>query len=205
MRLVSISLVVIALVALPVRAEQASSYSTPAPAASTFFPGGSSATSASSYTMPKPGSILPSSLFDPSRFSIRNSFTYGYTSGGGFKGSAGLFTSSLGYVLKPNMRFAVDVGAHINPAFSGEEVQKGIFLQGAAFDWNPTRNSLVRIEYRDLRSPLQYGGYGGYWGHPSYGYMPGYGYGGYGYGEPGLGMWAPERVSTPPLADPSRN
>ena len=52
-------------------------------------------------------------------------------------------------------------GAHMNPAFGGEGgTQKGIFLLGATLDWKPTRNSLVRFEYRDVRSPLQYG-YGG--------------------------------------------
>ncbi len=191
---VVLAALLVALAACPLRAEPIPSYSTPAPAAASSFPG------SSTYTVPRPTSLLPSSLFDPSRFSIRNSLTYGYTSGGAYRGSAGLFTSSLGYILRPNMRLAVDVGAHINPAFSGDEIQKGIFLQGAAFDWHPTRNSLVRIEYRDMRSPLQ----GGFWGHPSYGYVPAYGYNGYGYGQPGLGLWTPEQLNAP-LGDPSRN
>ncbi len=119
---------------------------------------------------PRPGGLLPSSLFDPSRFSISNSLVFGVSSGsrayGG--GTAGLFTSSLGYRVAPNMALRVNVGAHVNPAFGSGDVSKGVFLEGASFDWRPGKNSLLRVEYRDVRSPLQnpwgygYGGYNGY-------------------------------------------
>jgi hypothetical protein len=61
--------------------------------------------------------------FDPRKFSISNSLVFGYSSGGsGYgNGSAGLFTSSLGYQLKPNMALHVNVGAHMNPAFGGSD------------------------------------------------------------------------------------
>ena len=123
---------------------------------------------------PRVGGLLPSKLFDPSRFSITNSVVFGYSSGptayGG--GTAGLFTSSLGYRLSPSMALHVDVGAHLNPAYGTSEMAKGVFLEGASFDWKPGRNSLVRVEYRDLRSPLQnpWGYYGGY--APYSGYAP---------------------------------
>jgi hypothetical protein len=114
-------------------------------------------------------------LFDPSRFSISNSLVFGYSSGSSAygNGSAGLFTSSLGYRMSPNMALHVDVGAHMNPAYGSGNMAKGVFLEGASFDWKPSRNSLLRVEYRDMRSPLQnpwgYGG-GGY--SPYYGYAP---------------------------------
>ena len=113
--------------------------------------------------------LLPSSLFDPTRFSISNTMRFGYTSGGPVGGSAGLFTSSLGYRLKPNMALQVDVGAHMNPVYGVEGMSKGIFLQGAAFSWKPSANSMFRVEYQDLRSPLQYGysGYAPYAGYRS--------------------------------------
>jgi hypothetical protein len=114
-----------------------------------------------STSAPRSGGLLPSSLFDPSRFSISNSLVFGYSSGasrfGYGNGSAGLFTSSLGYRLKSNMALHVNVGAHMNPAFGGGATQKGIFLEGASFDWRPSGNSLLRVEYRDVRSPLQWG------------------------------------------------
>ena len=119
---------------------------------------------------PRPGGLLPASLFDPSRFSISNSLVFGVSTGSGFgNGTSGLFTSSLGYRLKPNMALHVNVGAHVNPAFGSNETSRGIFLEGAAFDWRPSANSLLRVEYRDLRSPLQQNPWG-------YGYSPAYGY-----------------------------
>lgn len=204
MRSPAVWVVLVALVALPVRADDLSSYSTPAPVASSFFPG------AGSYQVPRPGSLLPSSLFDPSRFSIHNSIQYGFSSGGPYQGSAGLFTSSLGYLVRSNMRLSVDVGAHMNPAFGSSEIQKGIFVQGAAFDWQPSRNSLVRIEYRDVRSPLQNRfagpGYGNAYSPYGYGYGANSGYGYYGFGDPGLGQWTPGGFSTaPPPWDARRN
>jgi len=116
------------------------------------------------------GGLLPTSLFDPRKFSISNSLVFGYSSGGsGYgNGSAGLFTSSLGYQLKSNMALHVNVGAHMNPAFGGSDKTSGVFLEGATFDWRPTNNSLLRVEYRDIRSPLQ-----SPWGYaPAYGYRP---------------------------------
>lgn len=136
---------------------------------------------------PRPQGLLPSSLFDPSRFSISNTLSFGYAGGssayGG--GTAGLFTSSLGYRMSPNMNLRVNVGANINPAYGGAGLSRGIFLEGASFDWHPTHNSLFRVEYRDMRSPLQNG-----WGS------------GYGYGSP-LG-YAPYGSTGLP-GDPSRN
>jgi hypothetical protein len=123
-----------------------------------------------SYASPHSFGLLPRALFDPTRFSIRNSMTFGYQSGGAFGGSSGLFTSSLGYRLRSNAALRVDLGAHMNPAFGGGDTQKGVFLQGASFDWRPSQSSLLRFEYRDVRSPLQGGwGYGGYSGQ-GYGY-----------------------------------
>ena len=135
-------------------------------------------------------SLIPSGLFDPSRFSISNTMRFGASSGGyGYNGgTAGLFTSSLGYKLKPNMALSVDVGAHMNPSYASEGMSKGIFLQGAAFSWKPSANSLFRVEYQDVRSPLQYG------------------YSGYGY-SPYSAYRSPFAGSTvdPLLGDPSRN
>ena len=139
--------------------------------------GGATAAANPTYTgisssSPRGGGLLPTSLFDPRKFSISNSLVFGYSSGssgyGYSNGSAGLFTSSLGYQLKPNMALHVNVGAHMNPAFGGSDKTSGVFLEGATFDWRPTTNSLLRVEYRDIRSPLQTP-----WGYaPSYGYRP---------------------------------
>ncbi len=181
LRFLSLLLVVAVLWAAPVRAQ--STASTESPAVASWLTGSPSGPGSN-----RGFSILPSGLFDPSRFSISNTMRFGYSSGGPVGGSAGLFTSSLGYKLKPNMALQVDVGAHLNPAYGLEGTQKGVFLQGAAFSWKPTSNSLFRVEYQDLRSPLQYG-YGGY------GYAPYTGYRSPFYGS----------SSDPVFGDPSRN
>lgn len=174
------------LVATPLHAQTAPEFSAPRPT--------------ESFSTPKASGFLPSSLFDPRRFSISHSMQFGYTAGGATQGSAGLWTSSLGYRIRHNTMLRVDVGAHMNPAFGGEGgMQKGIFLQGAMLDWKPTRNSLVRFEYRDMRSPLQYG----------YGSPYGYGYANpYGYASPlGGGLGGPDDVPVGSglPGDPMRN
>ena len=69
------------------------------------------------------------------------------------------------------MALHVNVGAH-ESAFGGAGgTQSGVFLEGATFDWRPTANSLLRVEYQDVRSPLQ----------SPWGYAPTYGSRGYGY------------------------
>lgn len=167
MRSSSVAACLFALLVLvaPVRADDLGASPSPNPAYSSLGSG----------PIPRPGGLLPSSLFDPTRFSISNAMTFGYTTGGGYEGSSGLFTSRLGYRVAGNAALRLDVGAHMNPAFGGGDTQKGIFLQGASFDWKPSRNSLLRFEYRDVRSPLQ----------------AGYGYGGYGYAPAGYGLASP--------------
>ena len=148
------------LAAAPVRAQDLTQ-----PSASPAFTGMSAS--------PRTGGILPSSLFDPKRFSISNSLVFGVSTGSSAygNGTAGLFTSSLGYRLSPNMALHVNVGAHVNPAYGSNEMARGVFLEGATFDWRPSTNSLLRVEYRDMRSPLQNPwGYGNY--SPSFGYSP---------------------------------
>lgn len=146
------------LAALPARAQAPQS-------PGTWNNGGSSWTTPGLSTAPR-GGLLPASLFDPTRFSISNSLVFGYQAGGsayGFSnGSAGLFTSSLGYKVRSNMNLAVDVGAHMNPAFDKTGLSQGVFVEGAKLDWHPTGNSILRVEYRNFQSPLQnpYGAYG---------------------------------------------
>ena len=186
------TLLVFLLVAAPVRAQ--GGWQLPS----------SAVTSGESYATPRGSNLLPRSIFDPSRLSISNSMVFGYSTGGyGYaSGTSGLFTSSLGYRVANNAALRVDVGAHVNPAFGGSGNDKGIFLQGAALDWRPTRNSLVRVEYRDMRSPLQSPyGYGGY-GFNGYGSNPGSA----GWGTPfGANLGADPTLGSGLPGDPLRN
>jgi hypothetical protein len=151
---------VFVLAALPARAQAPNSPGT--------WNGGSSWTTPGLSTTPR-GGLLPASLFDPSRFSINNSLVFGYSTGasafGIQNGSAGLFTSSLGYKVNSSMKLSVDMGAHMNPAFDKSGLSSGVFLEGAKLDWHPSGNSLLRVEYRDYRSPLQ-----NPWGGTGYNY-----------------------------------
>ena len=189
---VAACLLALVLCAAPVRAQDGSALTAPR----------SALAGPTAYSTPRTGGLLPSALFDPTRFSIQNSMSFGYTAGGAYQGSAGLFTSSLGYKVSNNSMLRVDVGAHMNPAFGGNGTDKGIFLQSAAFDWRPTRNSLVRVEYRDMRSPLQSPyGYGGY-GFNGYGSNPGSA----GWGTPyGANLGADPTLGSGLPGDPLRN
>jgi len=183
--LAATSLFALLLVAAPVRAQGGSPFSSPAIASS------------ESFSSPRSSGLLPRSIFDPSRLTISNSMAFGYNSGGyGYgTGTAGLFTSSLGYRLSSHAALRVDVGAHVNPAFGQNGTEKGIFLQSAAFDWRPSRNSLVRLEYRDMRSPLQAG----------YGYGNSAGLGGWGGGQYGASLGDDAPLGSGAPGDPLRN
>jgi hypothetical protein len=125
------------------------------------------------------GGLLPlGSLFDARRLTWNQSLTFGFSSGAGYNGSAGLYTSSFGYRLANPLNLRLDVGASLSPGFRGMGQTQGIFLQGMSLDWQPSKSSFIRIMYQDRRSPLQWGG------NPGYGfYNPGYYGPGY-YGDP---------------------
>jgi hypothetical protein len=98
--------------------------------------------------------------FDKSRLSWNQSFQMGFSSGSGYRGPAGLYTSSFGYRLANPLNLRVDIGAHYTPGgngFSNPQASAGLFVQGVTLDWRPGGNSLVRFSYQNLQSPLQYG------------------------------------------------
>lgn len=115
-----------------------------------------------------------SRLFDPSRLTWSQSLTFGYSGGSGFGGSSGLYTSSFGYRIADPLRLRVDVGAQLTSGFRGMGQDPSIFLQGLTLDWQPFKNSFIRIQYQDYRSPLQGMGYSpyGFYGPARYGFEP---------------------------------
>ena len=119
-------------------------------------------------------SALPlGAFFDPSRVSFRQSLTIGASTGGDFKGTAGLYTASFGYKIANPLRLDLDLGAAYSPggmrssfgASSYNPAMNGLFLQGLSLDWRPNRTSIIRFSYRDRRSPLQWRSYGAYPGY----------------------------------------
>jgi hypothetical protein len=94
------------------------------------------------------------SLFDPSRLTMRQSYSLGYYSGGGRSGSIGYYLNSIEYVFSNPLRIRVDLGYLHSPTsmFSGgsSTLNSGVFVPGLAVDWRPSRNILFRLDYRHV-------------------------------------------------------
>ena len=98
----------------------------------------------------------PAGWFDPSRLHLATSVSVGSGFSGG---TSALQVTSLFYQFKAPVTMSVSVGNAFGP--SAARSGSSVFLEGLNLAWRPSTNSLVRIEYHDLRSPLQYG-YDGY-------------------------------------------
>lgn len=111
----------------------------------------------------------PSMGLDLSRLHFTSTTTVGSGWGGG--GTQALQTTSLTYQFKMPATLSVSLG---NAFGSASANGSGFFLQGLDFTYQPTRNSMFRVQVNNVRSPLQYGmlGPGGYdtFGRPYIGY-----------------------------------
>jgi hypothetical protein len=92
----------------------------------------------------------PASWLDPSRFHISSTLSVG----SGFGGTQGLQVTTLGYQFKAPVWFNVSVGNSFGTGAMGSPAP---FLEGIDLGFKPMANMLVRVEYHDFRSPLQYG------------------------------------------------
>jgi len=103
----------------------------------------------------------PAAWFDPARLHMSTTVSVG--SGWGGTTSA-LQVTTFDYAFRAPMRMQVSVG---NTWGTGQEGGANFFLEGLALDYRPSASTSIRIQYRNVRSPLQYGynGYGpGLWG-----------------------------------------
>jgi hypothetical protein len=101
----------------------------------------------------------PASWFDPSQLHLATSISVG----GGFSGgTSALQVTSLSYQFKAPVSMSVSVGNAFGP--SAAQSGSSVFLEGLNVAWRPSANSIVRLEYHDVRSPLQYGYYGSRYG-----------------------------------------
>lgn len=149
--------------AATLRAEETSAPAAPPPAVS------AAAVPAAARTSP----LALGSYFDPSRVTFRQSLTFGASTGGDFKGTAGLYTASFGYKIANPLRLDLDLGAactggSTRTSFGRSSYQPGMngfFLQGLSLDWRPNKTSIIRFTYQDHRSPLQWRSYGPYPGY----------------------------------------
>jgi hypothetical protein len=104
------------------------------------------------------------SMFDASRFHMSSTFTVG--SGGYGSGTNALNVTSFSYQFRAPAALSVSVGNAFGP---NSTTGSGMFLEGVNLSVKPTQNSMFRIQYQNVRSPLQYGyGYGPdrpFWGY----------------------------------------
>ncbi len=101
------------------------------------------------------------SFFDPSRLTMKQSYSFGYYSGSGTSGSIGYYLNSIEYAFSNPLKIRVDLGYLHSPTnlLSGTSsgLNSGIFVPGFAIDWRPSKNFNFRLDYRHV--PL--GAYGG--------------------------------------------
>jgi len=92
--------------------------------------------------------------FDPSKFTVRNSYSLSYTTSGGKGYSIGELTSNLAYQISNPLSVQFDVSLMHSPYNNlGGDFAKditGIYLTRAELDYRPSKNMLLQIQYRQL-------------------------------------------------------
>jgi hypothetical protein len=96
----------------------------------------------------------PAAWLDPTRFHFSSSFSVG----SGFGGTSALQVTSLSYQFRAPMWLNVSLGNAWGPAAASRNGAP--FLEGLDVGFRPLSSMLVRFQYRDLRSPLQYDSFG---------------------------------------------
>ncbi len=105
-----------------------------------------------------------SSWFDPSRLHLASTFTVGSGFGAG-TGTNALQVTSLSYQFRAPLTMQVRLGN----AFGPDAARRGssFFLEGLDVAYQPSANTLFRVQFQNVRSPLQvnrWGAYPGDWG-----------------------------------------
>lgn len=106
------------------------------------------------------------SWFDPNRLKFSTSMSFGTGYGGQ---SQALQTMTMRYQFGAPVTMALSLGNTWGTGFDGKNE---FFLEGMQLTYQPTKNTVFHIDYRDYRSPLQYGHRG--FGAPLGGPYPGY-------------------------------
>ena len=94
----------------------------------------------------------PVSLFDPSKLTMSQSYSFSYFTGGGKSGNIGMYMNSIEYAFSNPLKIRVDLGFLHTPSrlFSGNSsvVQNGVFVPGVSLDWRPSEHFNLRLDYR---------------------------------------------------------
>lgn len=101
-------------------------------------------------------------LFDPSKFTMRHSYSASYSSGGGVGIALQRYTNSMFYAFAPNLGLRVDLSAQNSPYSTLDHRLQSQFnrvaLSRAELTYQPWENTLLRISYREV--PYSMYGYG---------------------------------------------
>jgi hypothetical protein len=99
----------------------------------------------------------PASWLDPSRLHVSTTVSVGTGWGGR---TDGLQVTSLSYQIASPLAVRLSVGN----AFGASAIERGrgMFLEGFQLAYRPLPSLQFNIDYRDIRSPLQYSSYPGF-------------------------------------------
>ena len=93
----------------------------------------------------------PAGWFDPSRLRVSTSVSVGTGWGGR---TDALQVTSLSYQLASPLAVRLSVGNTFGTGMVGNG--RGMFLEGFAVAYRPHPSFQINVDYRDVRSPLQY-------------------------------------------------
>ena len=94
----------------------------------------------------------PAAWFDPSRLHMSSTISVG----SGWGTTSALQSTSFMYQFRAPIAMSVTVGNQLGTGAPGQSA--AFFLQGLDMSWQPTGNSIFRLQYTDMRSPLSWGG-----------------------------------------------
>jgi len=92
------------------------------------------------------------SLFDPSKLTMRQSYSFAFYSGAGHTGNIGMYMNSIEYAFSDPLKIRIDLGFLHTPSqlFSGNTsvVENGVIVPGISLDWRPGKHFNLRLDYQ---------------------------------------------------------
>ncbi len=105
---------------------------------------------------------------DPSRFTMQHSYSMSYASIGGRGFTQGLYLNTMSYQFSIPLTLSVQLGMAHNPFESTNTpsfMQNGFFISSAQMRYQPTKNTVLQIGFRQRPYQNFTGYYGGMYGH----------------------------------------
>ncbi|MCJ7496623.1 MAG: hypothetical protein MUO78_00620 [candidate division Zixibacteria bacterium] len=100
------------------------------------------------------------SLLDPSRLKMYQSYSFSYFSSGKQGGTFGLYTNTLEYKISEPLLVRVGLGCLHQPLSMfnrGSQDLKGVILPNFQLFYQPSKNFSLRINYSSMPGWLEYG------------------------------------------------